>query len=63
MMIEKIVKVQSLKDHNANSIEDDLSFWLKKSPEERLDAVEFLRRQFHGNTARLQRSAQIIQHP
>ena len=61
MMIKKTVKVQSLKDHNANSIKDDLSFWLKKSPEERLDAVEFLRRQFHGNSARLQRSAQIIQ--
>ncbi len=60
-MIQKVVKIQNLKDHNANSLKDDLEFWLKKSPEERLSAVEFLRRQFHGNTTRLQRSAQVIQ--
>lgn len=60
-MIQKVVKTQNLKDHDANSLKDDLEFWLKKSPEERLSAVEFLRRQFHGNTTRLQRSAQIIQ--
>lgn len=60
-MIQKVVKIQNLKDHNANSLKDDLEFWLKKSPEERLSAVELLRRQFHGNTARLQRSAQVIQ--
>ena len=60
-MIQKVVKIQNLKEHNANSLKDDLEFWLKKSPEERLSAVELLRRQFHGNTARLQRSAQVIQ--
>ncbi len=60
-MIQKVVKIQNLKDHDTNSLKDDLEFWLKKSPEERLSAVEFLRRQFHGNTTRLQRSAQIIQ--
>ena len=27
---------------------DDLEFWLQKSPEERLGAVEFLREQFYA---------------
>jgi hypothetical protein len=27
---------------------DDLKFWLKKSSEERIDAVEFLREQFYA---------------
>jgi hypothetical protein len=62
-MIKKVVKIQSLQNHNANSIKDDLAYWLQKSPQERLDAVELLRRQFHGNTTRLQRSAQVIKRP
>ena len=33
-------------------MKDDLAFWLEKSPEERISAVEILRRQFHGNTTR-----------
>ena len=46
-----------------NSIQEDLAFWLEKSPEDRISAVEYLRRQYDGNTARLQRSARIIQLP
>jgi hypothetical protein len=38
-----------------------LAYWLSKSSEDRFSAVEYLRRQHHGNTARLQRSARIIQ--
>ena len=58
-MIQKIVKKYSIND--LSSIKEDLTFWLSKSPEERLSAVEYLRRQHDGNTARLQRSARIIQ--
>jgi hypothetical protein len=58
-MIQKVVKIKELKD--CNSAKDDLAFWLSKSPEERMDAVEYLRRQYHGNTARLQRVAKVIQ--
>lgn len=58
-MIQKIIKKQDLND--CSSIKDDLAFWLNKPPEERLWAVDFLRKQHHGNTARLQRTARIIQ--
>ena len=44
-----------------SSIEEDLAYWLSKPPEERVAAVDILRRQYNGNTARLQRSARIIQ--
>jgi hypothetical protein len=40
---------------------DDVKYWLKHSTEERLAAVDFLRKQFYGNSVRLQRSARVIQ--
>ena len=40
---------------------DDLKYWLAKTPDERIEAVEILRKQYHGNTVRLQRSVRIIQ--
>ena len=58
-MIEKIVTIKDLKKTNA--IADDLTFWLNKSPEERVSTVEYLRRQYHGSTARLQRVVRVIQ--
>jgi hypothetical protein len=44
-----------------SSIKEDLAYWLSKTPEERVDAVEYLRRQLHGSSERLQRTARIIQ--
>ena len=58
-MIQKIVKKGAVDE--LSSIEEDLAYWLSKPPEERVAAVDFLRRQYNGNTARLQRSARIIQ--
>ena len=58
-MIQKVVTKRTLND--PSSRKDDLLFWLSKSPEERVSTVEYLRRQFYGSTARLQRSARIIQ--
>jgi hypothetical protein len=58
-MIEKSVKVVHLKAHD--SVVENLMFWLKKPVEERISAVEYLRRQFHGSTARLQRVATVVQ--
>ena len=60
-MIEKIVKVVNLKTHDPAA--EDLTFWRTKPAEERISAVEFLRRQFHGSTARLQRVAKVVQRP
>ena len=60
-MIKKVVKKQTLSEHSENSIQDDLEYWLGKSPRERIEAVEYLRRQYYGNSARLQRVARVIQ--
>ena len=58
-MIQKVVKKGTMDE--LSSIEEDLAYWLSKPSEERVAAVDFLRRQYNGNTARLQRSARIIQ--
>ena len=58
-MIQKIVKKGNVND--LSSIRQDLTYWLSKPPEERVAAVDYLRRQHHGNTARLQRSVRVTQ--
>ena len=59
MKMKKVVKIEDLK--NEGTIKDDLKFWLSKSPEERVATVDYLRKQYHGSTARLQRVARVIQ--
>jgi len=59
VMIRKIVKRQALDARQL--IKEDLEYWLNRSPEERIAAVEFLRRQYDGSSTRLQRSARVIQ--
>ena len=58
-MIEKVVTKVALRDSKNGHA--DLAYWLKKTPEERVAAVDYLRRQSHGSTARLQRVARVIQ--
>jgi hypothetical protein len=58
-MIRKMVALLNLKD--ASLPGNDLAYWLSKTPEERISTVEFLRKQRHGDTARLQRIARVIQ--
>ena len=57
-MIQKSVSKRNL--HDFLSIKEDLIYWLSKTPEERVAAVDYLRKQYHGSTERLQRSAQVI---
>jgi len=57
-MIQKIVNKRDL--HNFSSIKEDLIYWLSKTAEERVAAVDYLRKQYHGSTERLQRSARVI---
>lgn len=57
-MIEKVVKRKNLRD---SSVKEDLEYWLSKPPEERVAAVDYLRKQHYGYTPRLQRSARVIQ--
>jgi hypothetical protein len=41
------------------SVKDELKYWLSKKPEERISAVEILRRQQYAGTPRLQRTVRI----
>jgi hypothetical protein len=58
-MIERVVKKMDLE--RDLTIKEDLAYWLNKTPEDRIAAIEILRRQYHGSSARLQRSARVIQ--
>jgi hypothetical protein len=58
-MIQKVVKKRNLKDFS--EVKDNLTYWLSKTPEERVAALEYLRRQQNGSSARLQRSAYVVQ--
>jgi hypothetical protein len=57
-MIRKVVNKRDL--HDFSSIKEDLIYWLSKTPEERVAVVDYLRKQYHGSTERLQRSARVI---
>ena len=57
-MIKKVIK-KSVFDDNPDRI--DLLYWLSKSHNERIEAVEILRKQFVESTTRLQRTIRIIQ--
>jgi DNA-binding MurR/RpiR family transcriptional regulator len=58
-MIQKVVRKTDFKDFS--EVKANLSYWLSKTPEERVGAVELLRRRYHGSPGRLQRSARVIQ--
>jgi hypothetical protein len=57
--MDKVLKISSIKDKQS-----DFSYWLTKSPAERLEAIEFLRMQYQSLKKdvqpRLQRVCRII---
>jgi hypothetical protein len=57
-MIEKVVTKCSLQDWS--KVKNDLNYWLSKTPQERIAAVEHLRRYYYGNPAGLQRTARVV---
>lgn len=57
-MDKKAVTKKSLQD---SEVSQNLEYWLSKTPQERVEAVEILRRQMYGSSERLQRVARIIQ--
>ncbi|MCX6641481.1 MAG: hypothetical protein NTW14_13535 [bacterium] len=61
MMIAKSVRRHNLKTYD--EIQDNLQFWLAKTPEERVVAVEFLRRQTYGDPTGLQRVVRVVKRP
>ena len=44
-MIKKVVRKYNLNDDQQRK--DDLEYWLSKTPEERIEAVQILRRRYH----------------
>ena len=57
-MIQKVLKKRKMDE---DSFLDDLAYWMNRSPEERISAVEILRRQYYGSSERLQRVCRIIE--
>jgi hypothetical protein len=56
--MEKVVRIIGLREEQS-----DLSYWLKKSPEERLAAIEILRQQYvrlNRIEPRLQRVCRVV---
>ena len=58
-MIKKVMQKKNFKKFS--EVKENLAYWLSKAPEERVAAVEHLRRQHHGSSARLQRTVHIVQ--
>jgi hypothetical protein len=58
-MIKKVLKITQLENNTGQK--EDNAYWLNKTPEERIEAVELLRKQYHGTLPRLQRVARVIQ--
>lgn len=57
-MIKKIINKNHLK--NFSEIKENYLYWQSKTPDERVSAVESLRRQYIGSTTRLQRTVRVI---
>lgn len=57
-MIQKVIHKAKLQEHN--EIRQNLEYWLSRSPQERVAAVEFYRRQVYGDIPRLQRVVQVV---
>ena len=58
-MIEKVVTKCNLQDWC--KVKDDLNYWLSKTPQQRIEAVEYLRSQYYGNSAGLQRTVRVVE--
>jgi len=55
-MIRKVVQRRKLTEAD----QGNLAYWLTRSPDERVEAVEILRRQWGGSAARLQKVVRVF---
>ncbi len=60
-MIERVVR--KAEQYDFSETKENLAYWLLRTPEERVSAVEYLRRQMHGSAAGLQRTARVVERP
>ncbi len=52
-MIRRVVQIHHM--DGISEVRQNLEYWLSRPPEERLSAVEELRREYYGDSHRLQR--------
>ncbi|MBU1920769.1 hypothetical protein KKG66_07980 [bacterium] len=57
-MVEKVVRRAKLSQFD--EIKENLAYWLSKSPAERVEAVEIMRRMHYGDLPRLQRVVRVV---
>jgi len=57
MPIEKVLRIKKLSESDETF---DLKYWMTRSPQDRISAIETLRRIYHENAGRLQRVISII---
>ncbi len=57
-MIRRILQTHRMEGHA--EVRQNLAYWLSRPPEERLAAVDELRRQVYGDSHRLQRVARVV---
>ena len=57
--LERVLRVTSFDEERRRR--PALTFWLSRPPEERIAAVEFLRRQVDGSGARLRRVHRVVE--
>lgn len=60
-MNRNIVKKTRIDDPQL--VKDEVLYWLSRPSQERIAAVDYLRKVNYGSTARLQRVARVIQRP
>jgi hypothetical protein len=58
-MIRKVFKKTTFKE--VAETNPDLAYWLSRTPQERLEAVELLRRQVPGSSTRIKRMFRVVQ--
>jgi hypothetical protein len=59
--MQKIIKKSDL--HDTDAARRDLEFWLSRTPEERVSAVEILRRQHYGDMGRIKKMIRKFRRP
>ncbi|MGA2914461.1 MAG: hypothetical protein ABSE89_00330 [Sedimentisphaerales bacterium] len=60
-MIKKTAAKKRLGEYS--EIKENLKYWLGKTPAQRIEAVNILRRKKYGDRKRLQRTARVVQRP
>ncbi len=59
-LADVITRVVQRKPLAEEAPQGDLRYWLSRTPDERIGAVEALRRQYYGSSDRLQRCARAV---